>query len=67
MALKENNIEGLLITERGKVSLDKNMITYCDLWEQLENPKDINVDEYMISYDWAVERSAELSRLLDKE
>lgn len=64
--LKENNLEGLLITERGKVSLDKNMITYCDLWEQLENPKDINVDEYMISYDWAVERSSELSKLQDK-
>lgn len=65
--LQENQLEELLVTERGKVGLNKNLITYCDLWEQLENPKDINIDEYMISYDWAIERSAELNKLKNKE
>ena len=36
------------------------MIAYCDLWEYMENPKDIIVDEYMISYDWAVDRLMDL-------
>lgn len=61
--LKENNIDGLIITERGKISLNKNMITYCDLWEQLENPKDMEVDEYMISYDWGIDTITKLNNL----
>lgn len=61
--LKNNNIENLITTERGKISLNKNMVAFCDLWEYIENPKDIFVDEYMISYDWAVDRLMELDNL----
>lgn len=47
--------------ERAKLRLNKIFITYCDIWDFLDKPFPANIDEYMLSYSWAIETVSQLA------
>lgn len=62
--LKENNAEGILITNRGVRRVDTEVFD-CDLYDLLEGDVHIQkqfTGEYMLDYSWAEERMAQLER-----
>lgn len=67
-SLLEYGIRDLINVERAKISLNKNIISYCDYWDFLSNPnQNIIIDDYMLSYDWSIDRLGYLQNLLNKK
>lgn len=62
--LQEYGICELVEFERAKLKLNKIYVTYCDVWKFLEKPTPIDVDEYMLSYEWAVFTVSHLQNLI---